>query len=80
VQVFKKVRLFGSAALSLAYLAAGRIDAYAEEDIMLWDVAAGVAIVSAAGGWNSVTTTRRHEWARNVFCAASPDLFAEQRS
>jgi myo-inositol-1(or 4)-monophosphatase len=80
VQVFKKVRLLGSAALSLAYLAAGRIDAYAEEDIMLWDVAAGVAIVSAAGGWNSVTTTRRHEWARNVFCAASPDLFAEQRS
>lgn len=80
VQGFKKVRLLGSAALSLACLAAGRIDAYAEEDIMLWDVAAGVAIVRAAGGWNSVTSTERHEWARNVFCAATPDLFAEPRN
>jgi len=31
---FKKIRLLGSAALMLAYVAAGRIDAYAEDDIM----------------------------------------------
>lgn len=47
---WKKVRMMGSAALSLAYVAAGRADAYHEESIMMWDVAAGLAIVEAAGG------------------------------
>ena len=47
---FKKLRLLGSAALSLAYVAAGRLEAYCEEDIWLWDVAAGLALVRAAGG------------------------------
>lgn len=50
VQAYKKVRLLGSAALSLAWLAAGRLDAYAEDDIWYWDVAAGLALVTAAGG------------------------------
>jgi myo-inositol-1(or 4)-monophosphatase len=47
---YRKVRLFGSAAISLAYLASGRIHAYAEDGIRLWDVAAGLALVRAAGG------------------------------
>ena len=47
---FHKVRMFGSAALSLAYVASGRCDSYWEEKIKLWDVAAGLALVSAAGG------------------------------
>lgn len=50
VRRYKKIRLFGSAALSLAYVAAGRVDAYCERDIRLWDVAAGLAIVRGAGG------------------------------
>lgn len=50
VRDFKKVRLFGSAAVSLAYVAAGRADVYAEEGVRLWDVAAGLALVRAAGG------------------------------
>jgi myo-inositol-1(or 4)-monophosphatase len=50
VRAFKKVRLFGSAALSLAYVASGRADAYVERDIRMWDVAAGLALVKAAGG------------------------------
>ena len=50
MQQFKKVRLLGSAALSLAWVACGRMDAYAEEDIWFWDVAAGLALVAAAGG------------------------------
>ena len=50
VQDWKKVRLIGSAALSLAWVASGRVDAYMEEDIRIWDVAAGLAIVKAAGG------------------------------
>jgi myo-inositol-1(or 4)-monophosphatase len=47
---YRKVRLFGSAAISLAYVASGRIHAYAEDGIRLWDVAAGLALVRAAGG------------------------------
>ncbi|HLH92629.1 MAG TPA: inositol monophosphatase family protein [Xanthobacteraceae bacterium] len=47
---WKKVRMVGSAALSLAYVACGRFDAYREQAIMLWDVAAGWALVEAAGG------------------------------
>lgn len=50
VRAYKKVRLLGSAALSLCYVAAGRVDAYVERDIRLWDVAAGLAIVCGAGG------------------------------
>ena len=50
IQEWKKVRLIGSAALSLAWVACGRADAYIEEDIRIWDIAAGLAIVKAAGG------------------------------
>lgn len=49
-RAYKKIRMLGSAALSLAYVAAGRADVYYEQDIKLWDVAAGAAIVLAAGG------------------------------
>lgn len=58
VRIFKKVRLLGSAALSLAYVAAGKGDAYFERDIMLWDVAAGLAILSGARGKYLIRKTR----------------------
>lgn len=50
VRQYKKVRMLGSAALMLAQVAAGRADVYEEEDIYLWDVTAGLALVKAAGG------------------------------
>lgn len=50
VRKYKKVRLLGSAALSLAFVASGKADAYFERDIKIWDVAAGIALVEAAGG------------------------------
>lgn len=50
VRRYRKIRMLGSAALSTAYVAAGRADLYFERDIKLWDVAAGIAIVLAAGG------------------------------
>ena len=55
---FRKVRLMGSAALSLAYVAAGRADAYFERDILIWDVAAGLAVVAAAGGAITYSASR----------------------
>src|SRR3989304_6704816 len=50
IQNWGKIRLLGSAGLSLAYVASGRADAYYEEDIMFWDLAAGIALVAASDG------------------------------
>jgi len=47
IQEYKKIRMIGSAALSLAYLSVGRFDAYIEKSIKFWDVAAGIAILKA---------------------------------
>ncbi len=44
------VRRMGSAALDMAYVAAGRFECYWEEDIKPWDIAAGMLIVKEAGG------------------------------
>lgn len=46
----RKNRMLGSAALALAYVATGRLDAYIEEEISLWDIAAGLQLVESAGG------------------------------
>jgi myo-inositol-1(or 4)-monophosphatase len=50
VQKARKCRLMGSAALDLAYVACGRLDAYIEQSVSLWDVAAGKLLVESAGG------------------------------
>ena len=44
------VRRMGSAALDMAFVAAGRFECYWEEDIKPWDIAAGMLIVKEAGG------------------------------
>ena len=49
-QRVRKCRLMGSAALDLAYVASGRLDAYIEQSVSLWDVAAGMLLVENAGG------------------------------
>ena len=47
---WKKIRMFGSAALSCAYISSGRCDAYIEKGVYLWDFAAGICLVNEAGG------------------------------
>lgn len=53
----RKVRIMGSAALALVYVAAGRFDAYIESKVRLWDIAAGGLILECAGGefWHEAT-------------------------
>jgi myo-inositol-1(or 4)-monophosphatase len=46
----RKLRAMGSAALDLAYVAVGRMDAYIEQGVNLWDIAAGWVLVEEAGG------------------------------
>ncbi len=54
-----KMRILGSAALSLCYIACGRMDAYIEHTLSLWDFAAAQVILEAAGG--SIDYTPRVE-------------------
>ena len=49
-QNWRKVRMIGSAALASVYIASGKADLYMENKSYLWDIAAGAAIVNAAGG------------------------------
>lgn len=73
---FKKARLLGSAALSLAYVSCGRADFYEENNIRIWDVAAGLALVKAAGGAINVRRTMKEN---NLLVRASNNILdAEQ--
>ena len=46
----RKIRIMGAAALSMVYVASGRLDAYLEYGLRLWDIAAGGLILECAGG------------------------------
>ena len=50
---FAGLRRYGAAALDLAWIAAGRLDAYWERDLSPWDLAAGSILVREAGGFVS---------------------------
>jgi myo-inositol-1(or 4)-monophosphatase len=68
------VRRFGAAALDLAWVAAGRMDGFWERDLSAWDLAAGVLLVTEAGG--KVTTAEGGDdvLAAGSVCAANLDL------
>ncbi len=72
---FMKVRMIGSSALALAYVACGRFDAYIEDRSMFWDYAAGVALVEAAGGFVQVEDVEDLKWTSNVRCTSTPELW-----
>jgi myo-inositol-1(or 4)-monophosphatase len=61
VPQIRKIRIMGSAALALTYVASGRFDAYIERGVRLWDIAAGGLILESAGGefWHQ-TAPGRH--------------------
>ena len=65
LQGWKKIRMFGSAALSCAYVASGRCDAYIEKGVYLWDFAAGVCLVKEAGGRAEYTKLDSDRYAVN---------------
>ena len=71
------IRRLGSAALDLAWVAAGRFDGFWESDLKIWDVAAGMLLVKEAGGF--VTDFRGGDRAieRNEFLAANDGLHSK---
>ena len=70
----RDIRRMGSAALNLCELAAGRLDAYWEEGVQQWDVAAGGLIATEAG---AVMTDSRLTDATTGWLVAGPSLHAE---
>lgn len=64
----RKVRMMGSAALALTYVASGRMDAYLECGIRLWDIAAGGLILQRAGGnfWHRSLPDREFSYEINA--------------
>ncbi|MCW6530584.1 inositol monophosphatase [Sphingomonas sp. MMSM20] len=71
------IRRLGSAALDLAWVAAGRFDAFWESDLNVWDVAAGMLLVKEAGGF--VTDFRGGDRAieRSEYLAANDALHSK---
>lgn len=76
VQRYKKIRMLGTAAVSLALVASGILDAYHEREILIWDVAAGIALVEAAGGLYDIQPGKSR-YSFHVF-AANPALFQSE--
>jgi myo-inositol-1(or 4)-monophosphatase len=68
------VRRFGSAALDLAWVAAGRYEGYWERDLGAWDLAAGVLLVSEAGGMVTDADGGETMLTGGSICAANPSL------
>ena len=54
-------RKSGSAALDMAYLAAGRYDGYFQKNLNLWDIAAGIILIKEAGGVLNEIDLKKHE-------------------
>ncbi len=73
------VRRFGAAALDLAFVAAGRYDAYWERGLNSWDVAAGAIIVREAGGMVSEIEGGPKFLTAGSILAANSELYDQAR-
>lgn len=74
------IRRFGSAALDLAYVAAGRYEGFWETGLKPWDMAAGILLVREAGGMVSDLTGRERMLDSGAIVAANPGLHQELRT
>jgi len=66
------IRRTGSAAMDLAYVAAGRWDAYWEQNLQAWDMAAGVCLITEAGGLVTAADGRPLDLHGLTICASNP--------
>ena len=68
------IRRFGSAALDLAFVAAGRYDGFWERNLKSWDIAAGIVLVREAGGVVSDLSNRDRMLDNGEILAANDHL------
>jgi myo-inositol-1(or 4)-monophosphatase len=71
----RAVRQGGSAALDLAYVAAGRLDGFWQMDLSKWDIAAGIVLVREAGGFIGDLNGGESFWETGDIAAANPKCF-----
>jgi myo-inositol-1(or 4)-monophosphatase len=71
------IRRLGSAALDFAWVAAGRFDGFWEDDLDIWDTAAGILLVKEAGGFVSDYRGQDRMFERREYLAASSDLHSK---
>ena len=71
------VRRLGSAALDLAWVAAGRFDGFWEDDLDLWDTAAGVLLVREAGGFVTDYRGADRSFERREYLAGSSAIHSK---
>lgn len=71
------IRRFGAASLDLAWVAAGRMDGFWEDDLDIWDVAAGMLLVKEAGGFVTDYRGQDRMVARREYLAANGDLHSK---
>lgn len=68
------IRRYGSAALDFAWVAAGRMDGFWEDDLDRWDSAAGMLLVREAGGYVTDYRGQNRMFERREYLAANGDL------
>jgi myo-inositol-1(or 4)-monophosphatase len=71
------LRRFGAAALDLAWVAAGRFDAFWERGLSPWDVAAGLILVREAGGYVTDLDQGETPWVNGDVVAGNEDIHRE---
>jgi myo-inositol-1(or 4)-monophosphatase len=71
------IRRFGSAALDLAWVAAGRFDGFWESKLKPWDIAAGILIVKEAGGFVTDYRGQDNAFAKGEVLAANDQLHSK---
>ncbi|MEO1135239.1 MAG: inositol monophosphatase family protein [Pseudomonadota bacterium] len=74
------VRRFGAAALDLAFVAAGRFDAFWERDLNSWDVAAGACLVREAGGLVTEIDGGKKFLSGGSILAANPEIYEQAKA
>ena len=67
----------GSAALDLAWVAAGRFDGFWEDDLDIWDSAAGLLLVKEAGGFVTDYRGQDRMFEKREYLAASGELHSK---
>jgi myo-inositol-1(or 4)-monophosphatase len=71
------IRRFGSAALDLAWVAAGRVDGFWEDDLDPWDTAAGMLLVKEAGGFVTDYRGADRAFEKGEYIAASASIHSK---
>jgi myo-inositol-1(or 4)-monophosphatase len=71
------IRRIGAGAIDMAYVACGRFDAYWEQSVSAWDMAAGIVIVEEAGGIVTGTLGQPVDIHGGTVLASTPQLHSE---